>query len=266
MRVSQIASYEKREVLSIADETPVKAMFREWLADQFSPEKNNENRRLNNQEEFKVLRRILPSFIPLVIAYVVAILLLFFLKNVGPLLTLIMTLILVVVYIIQGLRSARCGVSNRIRSNKTKFLRLKSEAVVLLKLIPEDADYDDVLEAFRETDVELRSLNSIDKTALGFLSKAFTTGPFTLIALAYLFNILGSMDTKAFIEGNKVLGSALSSFIAMGLVVAFINDFVITIRTLRSERIAQIIAIAQDTYKRRFQPSNESTDKRPLKA
>lgn len=247
------------KLLDIEDETPVKGRFRAWLARQFSPEKNSENRRVNNREEFKVFRSELRSFIPLAINYVITFLLIFFLNNIGILLTLVVTFAFIGYYAIQGLKSVRRGMSDRIHSNKLKFLRLNSEAARLLKLIPDDADHDDVLEAFKEIDSELKSLNNSDKTSFGFISKAFTVGPLTLLALAYLLNLLTSMDPKDFIEGNKMLGSALGYLLAMGLILAFINDYVVAIRTIRSEGIAQIIAIAQEAYTRSLNFSPDST-------
>jgi hypothetical protein len=261
MKNNQLPPHDVTEFLDLEDESTVKALFREWLADQFSPEKNSENRRLNNQEEFKLFRRHLRSYLPLIISYLVVFLLLSFLETIGLILTIVIALTLMIFYIIQGLRAARRGMSNRIRSNKSKSLRLNSEAVVLLNLIPEETASDDVLKAFGEIDSELKSQNSIDRTLLSFFSKILTSGPLTLFALAYLLKLMTTMDPKAFIEGNKVWGTDLGYIIAMGLVVAFINDYLVVARTLRSERIAQIISRAQNAYQRSVKPSPDSTDK-----
>lgn len=255
MQSNRVQTDEERELLTIADETQVKTLFREWLADQFSPEKNRENRELNNREEFKKLRRGLRSIIPLGIAYLVALPLLLFLGTPGLILTALMLLSLLIIYAFQALRSARRGVSNRIRENKTKFLRLKAEALFLLGLIPDEADRDDVLEAFKEIVSELTAQINSDKTFLAFASRFFTLGPLTLIAVAYMLNLVPRMDTQAVIEGTRILGTALGYVIAMGLVVAFVNDWVITARTMSGERIAQIIYLAQDIYIRREKPS-----------
>ncbi|HEX8846587.1 MAG TPA: hypothetical protein VF791_18215 [Pyrinomonadaceae bacterium] len=258
MGINQIQSNDERELLKLADETAVRALFREWLADQLSPEKSREERRINNRAEFKVLRRNWRFFIPLIILNAVGYLLLRFLGNLGFVLTVVTSLIMLVVYILLGLRSARRGLSERIRNNKLRFLRLKSEAHFLLDLIPEGTRAGDVLEALRETDMESKSQNNLDRALFGFGSKALTVGPLAFIALAYLFNLVASADAKAVIEAHQTLGTALGYAIPLGLVLAFANEFIVTKRSVRSERISQILALAQDIYTQRTKISAES--------
>lgn len=258
MDTSNARSHDSKEFLSLADETPVKGNFREWLADQHSPEKSRDDRKRNNREEFKELRLNWRFFVYPLLGNLVAYLMLRFLGHLGLILTVTIFSTLLIVVVFLCLRSARRALSNRIRANKSKFLRIKSEALALLDLVPEGTEDDDVLEALNELDLESKSLNNLDKTFFGFGSKALTIGPLALLGLLYLLNLSTSADPRVFIESHQTLGKALGYFIAMGIVISFVNEFIVSTRTAKSERISLTIALAREIFLKRVKLAAES--------
>lgn len=234
------------EILKTFEESEIKTVLREWLADQFSPEKSREDRRLNNSEEMQRLRGSWRSFIPLGAAALFEVLLIFLFGSLGAYLSAFILLALIILYSFQALADARRGMSNRIRQNRSRSLRLKQEALALLDLLPaEEKDHAEVSRSLNELEGEVKYLNSLDKTSLGFLGRVFTLGPPTLIALGYILQLTGSMDMKAFVEGNPTIGPAFGYAVAAGVVISLVNEFVITLRTIRTERVVQIISLAK---------------------